>query len=122
MSAFAAIEAATATSVLAAFTNCSATLNGTEVTAIFDPEYQDAFGIVGASRAALLLLTASAGSVAVGTRAVITIPSSFMGEDVSVDLDFSAQNYQAATVTWTVAERQDNPPDQGRGWTRLFLK
>lgn len=94
MTAFAAIETATASAAVAALANASATLGGGTVSGIFDAAFLDTFGIVANTSPALLIKSTDIGTAAVGSNVVI------------------------GATTYTIAEIQ---PD-GTGMTRLMLK
>ena len=72
---FAAIEAATATSAVAALANVTATIGAvTGVEGIFDKEYGDALGVAGNSPV-LRIATTAAPAVAVGSAVTISAVS-----------------------------------------------
>lgn len=74
-SPFAALEAATATSALAALANCTATIGAVSgVECIFDAAYQDTFGIAG-NAPALTIVTSAAPSAAQGTAVTVNSTS-----------------------------------------------
>ena len=94
MTAFAAIEAATATSAVAALSNATMTLGAASVAVIFDAAYLDTFGIVADTSISVAAVTSAVTAAAVGGTVTI------------------------GAVTYTIAEIQ---PD-GTGMTRLMLK
>lgn len=94
MTAFAAIEAATAASAVAALSNATMVLGGSSVAVIFDAAYLDTFGIVADTSISVAAVTSAVTAAAVGGTVTI------------------------GAVTYTIAEIQ---PD-GTGMTRLRLK